>query len=124
MAVVSAVISGVVEAGVSGLYIDLKALIKRKLGEHNPVSNAIEEVEADKESEGQKMVLAEKVKKAGLDQDTEVVAAAQKLIEQIKAQPGGANVVQTVIGNYNAVASDHSTASVNVNVPPKESQPQ
>ena len=64
----------------------------------------------------------ENVKKAGADKDADIMAAAKKLLEQLEAQPGGTSIVQTATGNYNAQAADHSTASVNVNVP-KEDRP-
>jgi hypothetical protein len=124
-AIVAAVAAGAAKVAtevVPDLYRGLKALIKSKFGEQNAVSKAVDEVEADPESAGQKIVLEEKVKKAGADKDADIVAAAKKLLEQLEAQPGGARIVQTATGNYNAQAADHSTASVNVNVP-KEDRP-
>lgn len=124
-AIVAAAAAGAAKVAtevVPDLYRGLKALIKSKVGEQNAVSKALDEVEADPESAGQKIVLEEKVKKAGVDKDADVVAAAKKLLEQLEAQPGGARIVQTATGNYSAQAADHSTASVNVNVP-KEDRP-
>ena len=123
--IVAAVAAGAAKAAtevVPDLYKGLKALLKSKFGEQNALSKAVDEVEADPESAGQKIVLEEKVKKAGADKDADIVAAAKKLLEQLEAQPGGARIVQTATGNYNAQAADHSTASVNVNVP-KEDKP-
>jgi hypothetical protein len=124
-AILAAVAAGAAKVAtevVPDLYRGLKALIKSKFGEQNAVSEAVDEVEADPESAGQKIVLEEKVKKAGADKDADIVAAAKKLLEQLEAQPGGARIVQTATGNYNAQAADHSRASVNVNVP-KEDRP-
>lgn len=124
-AIVAAVAAGAAKVAtevVPDLYKGLKALLKSKFGEQSAVSKAVDEVEADPESAGQQIVLEEKVRKAGADKDADIVAAAEKLLEQLKAQPGGARIVQTVTGNYNAQAADHSTASVNVNVP-KEDKP-
>lgn len=124
-AIVAAVAAGAVKVAtdvVPDLYKGLKALLKRKFGEENAVSKAVDEVEAEPESAGQKILLEERVKKARADQDADIVAAAKKLLEQLEAQPGGAHIVQTVTGNYNAQAADHSTASVSVNVP-KEDKP-
>ena len=91
-AIVAAVAAGgskVATEVVPDLYRGLKALIKRKFGEQNAVSKAVDEVEADPESAGRKIVLEEKVKKAGADKDADIVAAAKKLLEQLEAQPGG-----------------------------------
>jgi hypothetical protein len=124
-AIVAAIAAGAAKVAtevVPDLYSGLKALIKSKFGEQNAVSKAIDEVEAHPESAGQKIVLQEKVKKAGADTDADIVAAAKKLLEQLETQPGGARIVQTATGNYTAQAADHSTASVNVNVP-KEDRP-
>lgn len=124
-AVIAAIAAGASKVAtevVPDLYTGLKALFKRKFGEQNAVSKAVDEVEADPASAGRKIVLEENVKKAGADKDADIMAAAKKLLEQLEAQPGGTSIVQTATGNYNAQAADHSTASVNVNVP-KEDRP-
>jgi hypothetical protein len=122
-AILAAIAAGAAKVAtevVPDLYGSLKALLSRKFGDQNPVIKAVDAVEADQESAGQKIVLEEKVRQAGADKDAEIVAAAKKLLEQLEAQPGGARVVQTAAGNYNAQAGHHSTASVNVNVPREE----
>ena len=122
-AIVAAVTAGAAKVAtevVPDLYNSLKALLKSKFGEQNAVSKAVDEVEADPESAGQKLVLEERVRKAGADKDADLVAAAKKLLEQLETQPGGARIVQTATGNYNAQAADRSTATVNVNMPTED----
>jgi hypothetical protein len=124
-AILAAVAAGAAKVAtdvVPDLYKGLKALLRTKFGEENAVSQAVDEVEADPESAGQKLVLEEKVRKAGADTEADLLAAAKKLLEQLEARPGGARIVQTATGNYTAQAADHSTASVSLNVP-KEDKP-
>ena len=55
---------------------------------------------------------------AQAEQDPDIVKAAQELLDQLKAQPGGEQHVQQIAsGNYIAQASHGGTASVNVNQP-------
>lgn len=119
-AIVSAVAASIGKVGGEAIvdaYNGLKALIIRKYGADSKVAKAVDEVEANPESKSRPAVLSEEVVAAKADQDQELLAAAQALLDQIKTQPGGAQIVQTVTGSYNAVAVDHSTATVNVNVP-------
>jgi hypothetical protein len=101
-------------------YNGLKALITRKYGADSDLVDAIEGVEKRPDSDARKATLQEEVDRAKAEEDQEITGAAQKLLELLKAQPGGAELVQntqTAIGNYIAQASGGSTASVNVHVP-------
>ena len=48
--------------------------------------------------------MIQKLDQTGAAQDPEIQKAAQQLLDQLKAQAGGAQYVQTAIGNYNAQA--------------------
>lgn len=102
-------------------YTALKSAITRKFGENRSLTNALEGVEIRPEDELRQEMLRREVDAAGVDQDAEIRAEAEKLLALIQAQPGGEQLVQrtqTAIGNYNAqVQGDNSSASVNVNQP-------
>ncbi len=74
-------------------------------------------MEADPESRGRKLTLEEEVAKAKVDEHPEVRRAAQVVLDQFKALPGGQQHVQQAIGSYNAQADRGSTATVSVNQP-------
>jgi hypothetical protein len=93
-------------------YDGLKALLKRKFGNDSPVTKAVEDLEGEPESQGRGIVVAEKMKAVKATDDPAVLAAAQALLEQIKAQPGGADIITTVEGNYNAVVVGSGRATV------------
>ena len=75
---------------------------------------AVKELEDDPNSEGQKLVLKEKVEAAGIAEDKELVKAAQELLKVIQAKPGGEQIIQTAIGNQNIqVTGQGNTVQVN-----------
>jgi hypothetical protein len=123
-AIIAAIAAGALKAAgsigekaIADSYAGLKALIVRKFGQQSDVVKAVESVEARPESAGRQQTLAEEAAAAKLDQDQDVVKAAQELIEQIKAQPGGQAHIQSAVGSYIAQADRGSTAQVHVNQP-------
>ena len=117
-AIAAGVTSGVTEVGkkaVVDAYGKLKAMLKEKLGDDSDVVDAVEKLEKKPDSEPRKGLLHEAVTDAKADQDEEILAAAQALLDKVKAQPGGEKHVQQVIGSkYVAQASHGGTATVSV----------
>ena len=98
----------------------LKNLLHRKSEDDERVEEAVDEVIAKPDSEGQRLVLAERLAASGADADPEVRAAAQELIDAVRAQPGGEQRVTNVmsaVGRNIAQADRGGTASVRVNQP-------
>jgi hypothetical protein len=98
-------------------YTGLKHLLRTKFGSDSRVAKAVDDLEAEPDSEGYKVVLREQVAKAQADHDPDVLQAAQALLDRLGAQPGGAQFIQHVVGNYNAVAGHGGHAEVRVNQP-------
>ncbi len=103
-------------------YNGLKSLLKRKFGGDSGVVKAVEDLEAHPDSAGRKSVLEEEVAQTKATDDPELQKAAQAVLDQVRALPDGGQHIQSVIGNYNAQADRGSTATVNVNQPPKAGQ--
>ena len=101
-------------------YEALKAAIRNKLGIDSDAAKAVNALEAKPESDDRKGTLSEELTAAKADQDSDILAAAQSLLDKLKAQPGGEQIIQQATGSYIAQASQGSTASVSVNQPPKE----
>jgi hypothetical protein len=87
-------------------YTALKDALKKKLGIESKTAKAVDELEQDPSSAGQKLVLQEQIKKAGVDQDADLVRLANVVLERVKSQPGGAQIVQQVTGDQNVVAAN------------------
>lgn len=102
---------------VADAYGGFKGLLQHKFGAESELAKAVAGVEVKPDSDARKSVLQEEVKAAKADQDADVKRAAQTLLDKVQAQPGGRQVMQQAIGNYIAIANDHSSASVNVNIP-------
>ena len=86
----------------------------------NKVSKAIADLEAEPGFEPNKTALDGRVKQSKVNRYPKIKAAAQALLEQIKANPAEAQHIQTAIGSYIAQADRGGTATVNVNQPSKE----
>jgi hypothetical protein len=108
----------VVEKSVLDAYEGLKTVIKKKLGGESKVLTALADLEAEPDFEPHKAALQGRIKQAQADQDSDILQAAQALLDRVKAQPGGTQTIQNiqnVYGDYSAVAGPHGTATVNVN---------
>lgn len=120
VAVTAGMTSGVTEVGKQAIvdaYNALKKLLKQKFGGESKVVNAIEEVEGTPDSKGRQQTLQEEVAKVHADQDPELHQAAQDVLAQVRALPGGIQCIQciqNVAGNYNASAQGGGSATVNV----------
>lgn len=123
---VAGVANGVTEVSkkvIVDAYEALKATLEQKFGAQSKVVKAVEELEEAPQSSARKAVVEEEVKGVNADQDPEILAAAQALLDKIKAQPGGPEQVQMIAsGSYIAQASHGGTATVSVNRPDKEQQ--
>ena len=122
-AVTAGLAAGVTDIGKKAIvdaYNALKGLLEKKFGDKSDLVQAVGDLEQEPASEGRKIVLGEKVKQTGADKDQEVIAAANTLLEKLKAQPGMEKHVQQVIGSsYVAQADGGSTATVTIGKPEK-----
>jgi uncharacterized iron-regulated protein len=119
-ALAAGVASGATEVGkkvIVDAYDTLKTALKNKFGADSDLVDAVDKLEKKPDSGGRKEVLQEEVAAAKADQDPEILKAAQDLIDQVKAQPGGEQHIQTAIGSYIAQADRGGTATVSVNQP-------
>jgi hypothetical protein len=126
MAVLPALASDVVKAGVKDAYDGLKAVIQRKWGETAPISKAITSLEEDPKSKAQAAVLEEKVGAVKATEDTEVLQALQRLLEQMKSHNVGGEAVAKIQFNMSggvvqgvAGSQDVKIGSMTFGAPPK-----
>lgn len=109
--------STAVDRATADAYELLKDKLKGRLGDDSEVVDAVSRLEDKPESEPRQGVVREELDEAGADEDPEIEAAARKLLELMDGQPGASQHVQSIRGNYNAQAQDHSSASVSSNHP-------
>ncbi|MEH2306099.1 hypothetical protein [Nostoc sp.] len=91
---------------VKDAYQGLKALIKKKL-EGDVLGQAMVDAKPEeiKQAEG---LLKDKITKAGADQDAAIIQAAQELLNQVKEQPGGQQMITQNISNVKYAATSGS----------------
>ena len=97
-----AALTKLAEPAIKDAYEALTALIKKKFGAHHEVSQAVESLEKKPDSVGRRETLKEEIVSSGAAADAEILASACSLLEKLKEQPGGQQIVQqTVTGNQN-----------------------
>jgi hypothetical protein len=100
-------------------YEGLKSLPKKKFGNDNGVSEAIDQLQAKPDSSARRAVLGEELMAASAASDPELLSAAQLLLALIKALPQGEHHVQQIAQGIGiAQASDGSTATVTMSGSP------
>jgi hypothetical protein len=123
-AAVAGITSGATEAGKTLLvdaYTALRDALKAKLGVDNKVEKEADELVANPTSNGRKELVKEAVAAAKANDDPGLVLLANQLLEQLKAQPGGAALVQQIAqGDQNIQAAGGSTVTATYGTPPKK----
>jgi hypothetical protein len=120
-ALTAGAVSGVTEStkkAISDGYTGLKTLIHKKFHSKTDVSDAIAKLEAKPDSPGRQQTLTEELKATNAAEDPELLAAAQSLLELIKALPQGGQHIQHAVGIGIAQADRGGTATVNFPAPP------
>jgi hypothetical protein len=74
-------------------YGALKATLKRKLGEKSDLVDAVDKLEKKPDSEARKATVQEEVAIAKVNDDPEILKLAQDLLDKIKDQPGGQEII-------------------------------
>ena len=121
LAITSAIAAGVLSStsevakqAIVDLYTGLKTLLKKKYGEKSDLNDAIDRLEKRSESDARQKVVEEEVAAARADKDSEILNAAQVLLNQLKEQPHITQNVQTAIGSNIVQADRGSKATLNI----------
>ena len=104
----------VAKQAISDSYEGLKGLLKNKFGGESDVAEAVDRLEDKPDANGRRQTVADEMRAVNAGADSDLLAAAQTLLDLIKGSPGGERHIQHVQGNFNAVADRGSTASINV----------
>ena len=100
-ALTAGAVSGLTEAAkksISDGYSGLKGLIKKKFGGESGVADAIEKLEAKAGSAGRRQTLIEELTATDAAADSELLGAAQSLLELVKALPQGSSTFKLPSG--------------------------
>lgn len=107
MTAIAAAIADSSSAIVKDSYTALKALVAKKWGSKNSVSDALEQLERKPGSDGRRGVLQEELAAAGAPEHADLVAIASQLLEVVRTTEAGGRVIssvqQHVSGSHNAV---------------------
>jgi len=103
-----------VSRSIGDLYAGLKALVLRKCGATQALPEALEHLEQKPTSTGWREEVQTALAQTGAATDPEVIAAAERLLADLRSSEDGRAHVQTIIGRYNAQAGPGATATVRV----------
>jgi hypothetical protein len=107
--ILAALVAGTAKAAgdaVPDAYKGLKALIQKKFA-GKPVAEAMLE-EHEKDPETYAAPLKKNLVEAGVDKDEEILKAAQELLNQVKEQPGGQQIINQSVSNVKYAATSGS----------------
>jgi hypothetical protein len=99
VAALSAGIKKVGEKAVVESYGKLKELLKKKFGADSDIADSVEKLESKPDSKARQEMLAEEVKETGAHEDPELLEAVKRLMADIKARPGGSEIITKVEGS-------------------------
>ena len=71
----------------------MKELIKNKFGDKTDLVDAVDKLEKKPDSEARKATVKEEVETAKIDGDPEILKLAQDLLNKLKDQPGGQEII-------------------------------
>ena len=74
-------------------YAALKAALKKKFGETSDVVDAVDKLEKKPDSEARKATVSDEVEIAKANDDPEILKLAQELLDKIKEQPNGQEII-------------------------------
>ena len=106
VAALPALAGEVVSSSLKDAYAGLKALIVRKFGVTSGVAKSVNDLEANPKSKAQADLLAERVAEAKAAADAELMAAVNKLAEELakaKVAPGNVHIEATMSGGVAGV---------------------
>lgn len=120
---ISAVVYDLGKGTIAKAYNALRGALERKLGTESEVIKAIEGLEADPNSPGYKLVLQEKITKANIEKDPELVNLAQKLLDLLEDRQGTKQNIQNISNVKYAATSATGNASIgNITEHPESSK--
>jgi hypothetical protein len=102
------------ESVIADAYQALKAAIAQKCGVDSDVTKAVENLEQKPDSTGRLETLKEEVVAAKVDQDPDLLKAANALLSKLKDFPAGQTIInQTVMGNKNIFSGTGNVTGTN-----------
>ena len=114
-AIVTAVGTGLAQEVIKDSYQALKAALNKKFGSESDVIDAVEKLEKKPDSEARKAAVQEEFEIAKVNDDPDLLKLAQDLLDKIKKQPGGQEIInqtQTNTASGNSVGGNFHFAPV------------
>ncbi|NEP00478.1 MAG: hypothetical protein F6K58_17705 [Symploca sp. SIO2E9] len=112
-AIVAALASDLTKTAIKHSYNALKSAFKKKFGSDSDLVEAVNGLEKKPDSEGRKATLQEEVENTKVNDDPDILQLAQDLLNQLKDQPGGEQVITQTISHVKyAATSGTGTASI------------
>lgn len=112
-AIVAALASDLTKTAIKNSYNALKNALKKKFGSESDLIDAINKLEKTPERDDRKATVKVEVEITKVNDDPEIVQLAQELLDKLKEQPGGQQVITQTISHVKyAATSGTGTASI------------
>jgi hypothetical protein len=114
-AIVTALATNLGKDAIKDGYEALKAAIKKKFGDDSDVVDAVNKLEKSPDRDDRQATVEAEVKIAKVKDDPEILKLAQDLLDKIKEQPGGQEIInqtQTNTVSGNTVSGDFNFSPV------------
>ncbi len=108
-----AALAAVSKDAIKDSYNAFKSALQEKFGVESKVVGAVKELEDNPDSKARQAVLQEEVGKANVNDDKEIVQLAQDLLDKLKSEPEGQQIINQSVSNVKyAATSGTGTASI------------
>ena len=110
-----AALAGLSKDAIKDSYNALKSAFKKKFGSESDLVDAVDKLEKKPDSGGRKATLQEEIENAKVNDDAEIVQLAQDLLNKLKDEPGGQQIInqtQTNTASGNTVSGDFNFSPV------------
>lgn len=97
-------------------YNALKSSLKKKIGSESELVSAVNQLEKNPDSKDRQTTLQEKVEKAKVNNDPEILQLAQNLLKKLEDEPSGQQIINQIQTN----TASGNTVSGNFIFSPKQ----
>ncbi len=105
-AAIVAALANLSKDAIKDCYGGLKGVLQKKFDGQSDLVDAIEKLEKKPDSEARKATVQEEVEIAKINDDPEIMSLVQDLLDKIKEQPGGEQIVnQTQTNTVSGIGS-------------------
>jgi hypothetical protein len=111
--ITTAIVAALTKDACKDGYVALKNALKKKFGDKSDLVDAVDKLEKKPDSEARKATLQEEVEISKVNDDPDIRKLVQDLLDQIKEQPGGQQIINQTQTNTMSGVNAHGNVVFN-----------